>query len=145
MATQPPRALMRLVWRFHRLVWHASGGRLGRRAAGMPVLELVTTGRKSGLERSLLISFVPTQDGPALAGTNVGAAVEPAWAKNLKVDPRARVRVSGEWRDVRARFLEGDEYDRVWDQFLEHRGYAEYRDMLDRHIPLVVLEDAGSG
>jgi deazaflavin-dependent oxidoreductase (nitroreductase family) len=134
---------MRLQWRFHRLVWDLSGGRLGRRALGMPVLELVTIGRRSGRERSILIGYVETPRGPALAGTNAGAPTDPAWIENLRASPEARTMTAGTWRDVRARFLEADEYDRVWDQFLKaDDAYAGYESMLDRPIPLVVLEDA---
>lgn len=108
----------------------------------MPVLELVTTGHKSGQPRSILISYVGTPTGPAVAGTNVGADDDPAWIRNLVAKPAARVRERGVWRDVAARFLEDDEWERVWAKFLEHRGYADYREMTDRHIPVVVLEDA---
>lgn len=106
----------------------------------MPVLELVTTGHKTGEPRSILISHVDTPAGPAVAGSNAGADYDPAWVRNLRVNPGARVREKGVWRDVRARFLEGDEWERVWEQFSSHAGYADYRQMTDRSIPLVVLE-----
>lgn len=131
---------MRFQWRAHRLVWNLSGGRLGRQAIGMPVLELVTTGHKSGEARSILISYVDTSSGPAIAGTNAGADHDPAWVRNLRADSSARIRVGGRWRDVSARFLEDQEWEGVWSQFLEHRGYADYREMTHRLIPLVVLE-----
>lgn len=133
---------MRFQWRFHRLAWDLSGGRLGRRVLGMPVLELVTIGHKSGKERSILISYVETPHGPALAGTNAGAPTEPAWIRNLRANPEARTMRAGTWTDVRARFLEGDDYNRVWVEFLEaDDAYADYQNMLDRPIPLVVLEE----
>lgn len=129
----------------HRILWDLSGGRLGRKAIGMPVLELVTIGHRSGQERSILITYVETPAGPALAGTNAGAPRESAWIKNLQANPRARTRRDGHWTEVTARFLEDDEYDGVWAQFLEaDEGYAEYEKMLDRPIPLVVLESSGS-
>lgn len=135
---------MRLQWRMHRLVWDLSGGRLGRTAIGMPVLELVTVGHKSGQERSILITYVETPDGPALAGTNAGASYEPAWIKNLRADPGAKTMRGGQWTDVTARFLEGDERSQVWARFLESdEGYENYQKMLDRLVPIVVLEAGG--
>lgn len=131
---------MRFQWKLHRLAWDLSGGRLGRRVLGMPVLELETTGNKTGRPRSILISYVETPDGPVLAGTNAGADHDPAWIRNLRADPRARVRESGAWRDVQARFLEGEEASRVWELFLRHEGYGQYQEMIGRPIPLVVLE-----
>ena len=143
MSTPPARWWMRFQWRAHRLIWDLSGGRLGRRVLGMPVLELVTTGHKSGQERSILITFVETPDGPAIAGSNAGASSEPAWVKNLRENPDAKIRRDGEWEQVRARFPGSDERDRIWSRFIEaDEGYAEYEQMVSREIPIVVLEPA---
>lgn len=143
MSTPPPRWWMRFQWRAHRLIWDLSGGRLGRRAIGMPVLELVTTGHKSGRERSILITYVDTQNGPALAGSNAGASSDPAWVKNLRNDPDARIRRNGQWQQVRARFPEAEERADIWAKFIEaDDGYAEYEEMVSREIPIVVLEAA---
>lgn len=132
---------MRFQWRAHKLVWNLSGGRLGARAVGMPVLELETTGHISGDPRRILISYVPMPTGPAIAGTNAGADHDPAWVKNLRADPRGRVREKGSWRDVHARFADGQEWDAAWERFSDHPGYADYQRMLTRHIPIIVLED----
>lgn len=137
---------MRFQWRLHRLAWDLSGGRLGTRVLGMPVLELVTLGHKSGQDRSILISYVETDSGPVLAGTNAGAETDPAWIENLRANPNVRVMRSGEWQSGRARFLDGDEHAGVWSKFVEaDGGYADYEAMLDRPIPIVVLELAYSG
>lgn len=140
MPEQPSRRFMRFQWKLHRLAWDLSGGRLGRRVLGMPVLELETTGHKTGQPRRILISYVQTPDGPVLAGTNAGADHDPAWIRNLRATPKAWVREAGEWRDVRARFLEGEEASRAWELFLRHEGYGDYEEMTGRQIPLVVLE-----
>ncbi len=140
MLERPSRRFMRFQWKLHRLAWNLSGGRLGRRVLGMPVLELETTGHKTGRPRSILISYVETPDGPVLAGTNAGADHDPAWIGNLRAHPQARVRESGDWRDVEARFLDGEEATRVWELFLRHEGYGDYQEMTGRPIPLVVLE-----
>lgn len=135
---------MRLQWGAHRLVWRVSGGRLGRKAIGMPVLELVTTGWKSGEPRSILITYVDTSSGPAIAGTNAGAPHDPAWVRNLRADPRARVRHAGRWREVEARFAEGAEWQEIWDLFRVLPGYPDYERIVARPIPLVVLEPASA-
>lgn len=138
----PARWFMRLQWGTHRLVWNLSRGRLGGRAIGMPVLELVTTGHRSGQPRSILITYIDTPSGPALAGTNAGASIDPAWVRNLRANPRARVRQKGRWHDVEARFVEGAEWQEIWDGFRRHSGYADYERILQRPIPLVVLESS---
>ncbi len=134
---------MRLQWRAHRLIWDLTGGRLGTRVIGMPVLELVTTGHKSGQERSILITYVEAPDGPALAGSNAGAGSDPAWVKNLRENPEAKIRRDGKWERVRARFPGAEDRARIWRSFIEaDDGYADYEDMVSREIPIVVLETA---
>ena len=125
------------------MLWDLSGGRLGTTAIGMPVLELVTKGNKSGLERRVLITYVETDSGPALAGTNAGSPNDPAWVRNLRATPDARIRRLGKWQNVTARWWIDAERDRVWSLFLEaDDGYEAYEQMLERPIPIAVLEPA---
>lgn len=123
---------MRFQWRLHRLAWDLPGGRIGARVLGMPVLELVTIGHKSSQDRSILISYVETDSG-------AGAETDPAWIENLRANPNVRVKRSGEWQSGRARFLDGDHHAGVWSKFVEADG-GYYEAMLDRPIPIVVLE-----
>lgn len=136
------RRALRLIWRAHRLIWNVSGGRLGRTTIGMPVLELVTTGHRSGDPKSILITYLNLGSGVAVAGSNSGAARDPAWIQNLRAHPDARVRDAGKWRDVRARFLDGPERAGIWETFKEFPDYASYEQMTERVIPVVVLEPA---
>ena len=136
------RRSMRLQWRMHKLLWNLSGGRLGRRVIGMPVVELVTTGRKSGEPRQILITYVDVGGVPAIIGTNAGRDRDPAWALNLRAEPRARARWDGRWRDVIAVELEGDEHEAVWRQAVEvNQGYADYEADLTRPVPIFRLEE----
>ncbi len=107
----------------------------------MPVIEVVTTGRRSGQPRAILISAVPHGEGWAIAGTNAGIEKDPAWVHNLRAIPAAEVRTGANSTPVRARFLEGAEHASVWDQFkAADESYRGYDAMLDRHIPIVALE-----
>lgn len=135
------RTTMRLQWRLHKLIWNLSGGRLGRRTIGMPVVELVTVGHKSGQERQILITYVEDEGVPTIIGTNAGKDVDPAWVKNLRANPNARARWDGQWRDVRGIELEGEDHARVWDEAVAvNPGYAEYRDDLTRPVPIIRLD-----
>ena len=135
------RAYMRMQWRIHKTLWNLSGGRFGRRVIGMPVVEVVTIGRKSGAERQILITYVDDEGSPAIIGTNAGRDADPAWAHNLRAHPDVRARWDGRWRDVRARELEGDAWDRVWSAGVAlNPGYADYAAELTRPIPIFRLE-----
>lgn len=56
--------------------------------AGLPVVDVVTTGRKSGAPRRTHLIAVPYDDTLALLGTNFGSTHTPAWVFNLEADPQ---------------------------------------------------------
>jgi deazaflavin-dependent oxidoreductase (nitroreductase family) len=110
---QTDRKKMRTQWRAHKLIWNVSGGRLGRKVGGLPVLELVTVGHTSGEERQILIWYFDDNGAPAIVGTNAGKDADPAWVKNLRANPHARARWTGTWHHVTAIELTGGDHDRV--------------------------------
>ncbi len=57
------------------------------------VLILITRGRKSGLERTVPLQFLPDGDGMIVVAANSGLPSPPGWYFNLTADPRARVEV----------------------------------------------------
>lgn len=136
----PNRTWYRLQWRLHKLVWSLSGGRLGRRAVGMPVLELITIGRTSGEPRSVLLTHLEHPDGWVVIGSNLGSDRHPAWWLNLQAEPRARVRVGGARCRVEAEELTGEERAAAWDRAVAvNPGYGDYPESTERSIPVVLL------
>lgn len=51
--------------------------------------------------------------------SNAGRHEPPAWALNLRRQPRYRALVDGRWRDLTARFAEGAERERLWAELAE--------------------------
>ena len=136
------RTFMRLQWRVHKVLWNTSGGRLGRKAGGLPILELVTTGRKSGEARQILITYFDHEGSPVLIGTNAGRDSDPAWVLNLRADPNGRARWDGTWRNVTAREVTGPEHRHVWEAAIRaNSAHADYAESLARSIPIVVLTE----
>jgi deazaflavin-dependent oxidoreductase (nitroreductase family) len=137
------RSVMRFQWRMHKVLWNLSGGRLGRRVAGLPVLELITVGHRSGEERQILINYVDGGGSPAIIGSNAGRDADPAWVRNLRANPRARARWDGRWHDVTAVELEGSAREAAWDAAVAaNPGYAEYEAGMTRTIPIMRLDAA---
>ncbi len=135
------RKWMRFQWRTHKLLWNLSGGRLGRKVIGKPVLELVTIGHKSGQERQILISYLGADDAPIIVGTNAGRDIDPAWARNLRANPQARMRLAGRWREVQAIELAAAEHEAAWDLAVATSpAYAGYANVLTRPIPIFRLD-----
>ena len=91
MAPPRPGPLLSFQWKLHKLVWRVSGGRLGTKVVGLPVLELVTTGRKSGEPRSVLLNYLDAAAGYAVIASNAGDDRPPLWWLNLQANPEALV------------------------------------------------------
>ena len=126
-----------------KLVLRATKGRttLAGLSAGIPVLTITTTGRRSGLPRTMPLLGVPVGDDLALVGTNFGREHEPAWVGNLHADARAKVEYRGTLVDVVARDAAPDEREAVLREAARiYPGYDAYRERIStREIPVLVL------
>jgi deazaflavin-dependent oxidoreductase (nitroreductase family) len=127
----------------HRAVLGVTGNRVGASFGGMPSLELTTTGRKSGKQRSVMLTS-PLQEGDAyiVVASRGGDDIHPAWFLNLRDNPRVEVRVVGTpARRMHARVATPEERARMWPLIAgKYRNYAGYQKRTTREIPLVVLE-----
>ena len=132
---------MELFWKLHRFLYRVSGGRIGGRVVGMPVLMLTTTGRKSGVPRTNVLTYLPKGRVSVVFASNAGEPRHPAWWLNLAADPHATVQRGQEVTPVIAREAEGEERARLWDEVVRtEAGYAVYAERTTRRIPVVVLE-----
>ena len=145
----PPRWFIRLFWSAHRGVYRITRGRIGLwrpRAKGWGTLRLITTGRRSGRQRSVIVGYV--EDGPNLVtlAMNGWGEGEPAWWLNLQTHPDAIVDVVGGRRLVRGHAVTGDERSRLWARWREINtnldGYATRR---SSETAIVVLEPRTAG
>jgi deazaflavin-dependent oxidoreductase (nitroreductase family) len=127
----------------HRALLKVSGGHLGWTAGSMPVLQLTTTGRKSGEPRSVMLTS-PYQDGETMVivASRGGDDHHPTWFLNLCEHPHVEVATEGRpKRTMTARVADADERSALWPLVVErYATYAEYQDRTDREIPLVFLE-----
>lgn len=140
----PSRTVLRWLWRGHRFWWRVSGGRIGGRVRGLPVLELTTTGRRSGEPRTVLLSYVPRPDGFGVIASNAGSDHDPAWWLNLRASAEGRVRLAGERAVVEPVVLDGHERAEVWDAAVRaNPDYAGYAARTGRPIPMVLLRRRG--
>lgn len=125
----------------HARMYRRSGGRLGRRWIGAPVLVLETVGRKSGKQRATPLIYARDGDAYLVVAANAGAAADPAWWLNLRAAGEAELVVAGERLRVRASALEGAERERCWRLVAE--AYApldDYPRFTDRELPVIRLE-----
>jgi deazaflavin-dependent oxidoreductase (nitroreductase family) len=132
-----------LLNRVHRRILKLTRGRVGWYAYGMPMLELTTTGRKSGEKRTTMLSS-PLQRGETLVvvASLGGSDAHPAWYLNLVAEPRVEVNFQGRGtRQMQARVADTAERAELWPQVIkDHRNYEAYQRKTDREIPVVLLE-----
>lgn len=141
----PSDAVLKTMNTIHRGLLKISGGRIGWTAGKMPVLELTTTGRKSGAKRSVMLTS-PHQDGDSLliVASRGGDDQHPAWFLNLRDDPAVEVAQHGDAaKPFTARILSSEERAELWDTVTgAYKNYAGYQEKTDREIPLVFLDPA---
>src|SRR5215204_7667214 len=126
----------------HRAVFNVSKGRIFGKAFGMPLIELVTTGRRSGKERSTMLA-VPITNGDrlVLVASFGGDERHPAWHLNLQANPEVRATTAGSTRTMIARIATEEERADLWPRITSvFEGYARYQKRTERPIPVVILE-----
>jgi deazaflavin-dependent oxidoreductase (nitroreductase family) len=133
---------MKTMSQVHRAIVHLSGGQVLGSAFGMPVVELHTTGRTSGLPRSTMLT-APVTDGDrvVLVASKGGDDRDPDWYRNLLAHPEIELTMAGRRRPMRARPASPAEKAELWPRVVAaYSGYAGYQRRTERDIPLVICE-----
>ncbi len=125
----------------HRLLYRGSGGRIGARVWGLPVVLLTTTGRVSRRPRTVPLCSLRDGERLVVIASYGGLDRAPSWWLNLQADPRATVQLGRSKRAVVAREATGDERARLWDEVTTRApGYLGYQRRTSRRIPVVLLD-----
>ena len=138
----PKDALYKVGTGIHRGIFNILKGRIFGKAFGMPLIELVTIGRRSGKARATMLS-VPIVDGDrlVLVASFGGDDRHPAWYLNLQANPEVRVTIAGLTRTMIARSVTEEERAELWRRIISvFEGYARYQKRTERPIPVVILE-----
>ncbi len=124
--------------------FHSKAGK-GVGSFGDRLMLLTTVGARSGEERITPVMYHRDGERYVVIASKGGAPDHPAWYRNLKVNPLARVEVGAEAGtetfEVRAREAEGDERDRIYaERVAIAPGFGEYERQTSRKIPVMILE-----
>ncbi|HEY6578907.1 MAG TPA: nitroreductase/quinone reductase family protein, partial [Rhizomicrobium sp.] len=104
----PPKFLVKVAVAAHNFLYRISGGRMGGRFSGAPVLLLAVKGRKSGELRTVPLLYVTTDRGFALVASFAGSPKHPDWYLNLEAAGVADVQIRGRRIRVRAETVDLD-------------------------------------
>lgn len=138
----PSNRTLKAMNALNRMAQRLSGGRLGWALRGMPVLELTTTGRQSGLKRTtLLTSPIQVGDSYIVVASRGGDDTHPAWFLNLRDNPSVTVGVGGRApQPMTAHVATASERAELWPRVTaRYPHYAAYQERTAREIPLVCL------
>jgi deazaflavin-dependent oxidoreductase (nitroreductase family) len=135
------RSATRYLGALHRLLYRASGGRIGGRLWTLPIVLLTTTGRHTGKPRTVPLCSFRDGDDTIVIASYGGLDQPPAWWLNLEADPHAELLEGRTQRAVIARNAAPDERARLWAEVTARApGYLEYERRTDREIPVVILQ-----
>lgn len=139
-----PRRWNRLwaAWfKLHGAVYRLTGGAVGRRVYGVPVLVLMHTGARSGKLRQTPLYYAEDGLNLAVIASKIGEPENPVWFRNLMANPTAEVQVGRQRRPVRARVADEVERARIWQRMVSvYPAYDAYQRQTERRIPVVILE-----
>jgi deazaflavin-dependent oxidoreductase (nitroreductase family) len=139
--TTPAGLALRAASIVHRVLYRASGGKLGGSIRGAPVLLLTVRGRRSGKPVTLPLLYVVDGDRLVVVASKGGHPRHPAWFLNLVANPDVEVERGRSRERRRARVATAEERFRLWPRAVElYPSYAGYQARTSREIPLVVLE-----
>ena len=125
----------------HRILYRASGGRVGARVWGLPIVLLTTTGRRSGRRHTVPLCSLRDGESYVVIASYGGLDRSPSWWLNLQDEPRATVQEGRSTLQVRAREASSDERARLWAEVTTRApGYLDYERRTSRRIPVVLLE-----
>jgi F420H(2)-dependent quinone reductase len=134
------RWLIRGLSKTHLVVHRLSRGRFLGGVAGMPVLLLTTTGRRSGKPRTTPLTFFRDGTDLVVVASNGGADRPPDWSLNLQQNPRAVVEIGTDELTVQGRTASAEERERLWVGITAtYSGYARYQKKTARQIPVLIL------
>ncbi|MGI9610463.1 MAG: nitroreductase/quinone reductase family protein [Acidimicrobiia bacterium] len=143
-ARLPPRWFVRLAWATHRAIYRVTGGRVGLRrpkANDWGTARLTTVGRRSGLERSVMVGYFEDGESLVTMAMNGWGEGEPAWWLNLQAQPVATVDLAGEQRKVHGRAAAGEERARYWARWQEiDKNLDAYAARRPTETAVVILE-----
>jgi deazaflavin-dependent oxidoreductase (nitroreductase family) len=111
---------------------------------GRPLLLLTTSGAKTGLARTTPLMYATIDGKLILIGSNMGAAAQPDWCRNLIANPQVTIEVGKETYAATARVTSGAERARLWEPLtVQYPFFIDHQAKTTREIPLIVIERRG--
>ncbi len=121
-------------------LYQLTDGKFGGRVQGLQVLLLMTTGRKTGRERTTPLGYFMENGNYIITASNAGRDTHPAWFYNLRANPHVRIEIQDRQIEAEAEVVAPQKRSALWSQLISlSPAYANYAKKTSREIPLVIL------
>jgi deazaflavin-dependent oxidoreductase (nitroreductase family) len=140
-------AVVRFWSSLHAATYRVTEGRVLNRVLGMRVIQLTTTGRRTGGSRpTMLTAPIVEQERIVLVASNGGDDRDPQWYRNVLACPEVSVMLEGTTSAMRARVAAASERSDLWRRIRTVTPtYDLYQSRTTRELPVVVLEPTVGG
>lgn len=135
------KTVFRVVMSIFTQIYRISNGKIMGRMAGLNILLLTTTGRKSGKPRVTPLGYFEHGDAYVIIASNAGMDKHPEWFLNLKANPHVNVRIREKELHATAKLAVAEQRKRLWDRLVGlSPQYERYTRGTRREIPVILLQ-----
>ena len=126
-------------------LYRLSNGKVMGRMAGLNLLLLTTTGRKTGKQHTTELGYFEQDGDYVIIASNAGSDRHPQWFRNLKKNPNVTIQIKDKQIHAIAKETEPSLRQQLWDKLIQlSPRYASYATSTSRVIPMVLLQPVGS-
>jgi F420H(2)-dependent quinone reductase len=104
-----------------------------------PICLLTTTGRKSGLARTIPLLYLADGERVIVVASLGGMSKNPEWYLNVVANPKVTVEIHGDAQAMLASTATPEEKAKLWPRLVDmYKSYDTYQQRTTRDIPVVV-------
>ena len=134
------KLMLKVMISVYVFLYRATGGVVGGKIQGLPVLLITSIGRTSGKPRTVPLGFLRDSSTYVIIASNAGQPRHPAWFFNLQSHPEATIQAKHVHVQVKAETANPEKTRELWARLMEVApGYADYQKRTSREIPTVIL------
>jgi F420H(2)-dependent quinone reductase len=131
---------VKVLSRFHSMLYRVSRGRIGTRLVGNDMLLLTTVGSSSGEPHTVPLLYLSDGTDYIVIASYGGRPNHPQWYRNLLADSHATILVGSSMHHVAADTMSTADRNVWWPQIVAaYSDYAVYQSRTERTIPVVRL------
>jgi F420H(2)-dependent quinone reductase len=135
------KIFLKVVLSIYVFLYRLTNGAIGGQMAGLQVLLLTTTGRKTGQPRTTPLGYFKQDGNFVLIASNGGADRNPAWFYNLKSNPQVTIQIGNRQMAAHAEQVNTEKRTQLWTELIKMAPtYERYTQRTKREIPMVIVQ-----